>query len=157
VDNLATFSTKNRTTYNGVEFTANARGAKYLLFGGVTTDRRASTSCDGDNVFNGNTARDNPNSARFCDSVPPFRTTFKGSASSSFPHDVQVSGSFSAIPGPGVNANYTVTGVIAGRPIIGSVSQTATNGSTVVNLVEPGTLYLDRQNRLDLRLGKTFR
>src|SRR5262249_43963700 len=65
VDTLATFSTKNRTTYNGVEFTANARGAKYLLFGGVTTDRRASTSCDGDNVFNGNTARDNPNSARF--------------------------------------------------------------------------------------------
>ncbi len=29
--------------------------------------------------------------------------------------------------------------------------------STVINLIEPGSLFLDRQNRLDLRVGKTFR
>jgi len=148
VDNLVTFSAQNMTTYNGVEFTANARGAKYLLFGGVTTDRRASTTCD---------ERDNPNSARFCDSIPPFRTTVKASGAYTFPYDVQVSGSFSAIPGPGVNANYTVTGTVAGRPIIGSVSQTVASGSTVVNLIEPGSYYLDTQKRLDMRVGKTFR
>ncbi len=73
VDNLVTFSTQNKTTYNGVEFTANARGTKYLLFGGVTTDRRASTTCDGDTTAT--TGRDNPNGLRFCDSVPPYRTT----------------------------------------------------------------------------------
>src|ERR1044072_2233383 len=33
-DHLITFSTQNKITYNGVEFTVNARGAKYLLFGG---------------------------------------------------------------------------------------------------------------------------
>src|SRR2546430_7747847 len=69
--NVVTYSTLNKTTYNGVEFTVNARGSKYLLFGGVTTDRRASTSCD---------VRDNANDFRFCDSVPPFRTTVKASA-----------------------------------------------------------------------------
>ena len=47
-----------------------------------------------------------------------------------------------------------MTSAIAGRPIIGS---TAGAASIVVNLVEPGTLFLDYQNRLDLRLGKTFR
>ena len=144
-DNFVTFSTQNKTTYNGVEFTANARGAKYLLFGGVTTDRRASATCD---------ERDNPNSARFCDSFPPFRTTVKVSGAYTFPYDVQVSGSFASIPGPGVSANYTVTSAIAGRPIIGS---TAGAASTVINLVESGTLFLDYQKRLDLRLGKTFR
>jgi len=144
-DNFVTFSTQNKTTYNGVEFTANARGAKYLLFGGVTTDRRASATCD---------ERDNPNSARFCDSFPPFRTTVKVSGAYTFPYDVQVSGSFASIPGPGVSANYTVTSAIANRPIIGS---TAGAASTVINLVESGTLFLDYQKRLDLRLGKTFR
>ena len=144
-NNLVTFSTSNKSTYNGVEFTVNARGAKYLLFGGVTTDKRASISCD---------ERDNANGLRFCDSVPPFRTTVKASGAYSFRYDIQLSGSFSSIPGGGLSANYTVTSAIAGRPIIGSTAGAAT---TVVNLIEPGTVFLDTQNRLDLRLGKTFR
>jgi hypothetical protein len=157
VDNLVTFSTRNKTTYNGVEFTVNARGSKYLLFGGVTTDRRATTSCDGDSVTNGDpvgSSRDNPNRLRFCDSIGPFRTTVKASGAYTFPHDIQVSGSFSAIPGPSVDANYQVTSAIAGRSIIGS---TTGSTSTTINLVERGTLFLDRQDRLDLRIGKSFR
>ncbi|HMD37120.1 MAG TPA: TonB-dependent receptor [Vicinamibacterales bacterium] len=143
--NLVTYSTSNKTTYNGVEFTVNARGSKYLLFGGMTTDKRASTSCD---------ERDNANGLRFCDSVPPFRTTFKASGAYNFPYDVQLSGSFSSIPGGGLSANYTVTSAIANRTIIGSTAGAAT---TVVNLIEPGTVFLDTLNRLDLRLGKMFR
>src|SRR5262249_26635221 len=156
-DNLSSYSTLNRPTYDGVEFTMNARGAKYLLFGGVTTDRRVSTTCDGDNVTDGNpvgSARDNPNRLRFCDSGPPFRTTLKASGAYTFPYDIQVSGTFASIPGPTVNANYTVTSAVAGRPIIGSTTGAA---STVINLVEPGSLFLDYQNRLDMRIGKTFR
>jgi len=145
-DTFATYSTSNKTSYDGVEFTVNARGAKYLLFGGVTTDRRAVQTCD---------ERDNPNSARFCGSLPPFRTTFKASGAYSFPKDIQVSGTYSAIPAPNtIQANYTVTSAIAGRPIIGS---TAGATSTVINLVELGTLYLDTPHRFDMRFGKTFR
>jgi len=156
IDNLVTFSTQNKTTYNGFEVTGNVRRDKLIMFGGVTTDRRASTQCDGegggsDPVGSG---RDNPNRLRFCDSIPPFRTTFKASAAYSFPYDINLSGSFTAIPGPGVSANYQVTSAIAGRPIIGSTTGAA---STTINLVETGSLFLDRQNRLDLRLGKTFR
>jgi hypothetical protein len=44
--------------------------------------------------------------------------------------------------------------LVAGRAIIGSTTGAA---STTINLVETGSLFLDRQNRLDLRLGKTFR
>jgi hypothetical protein len=144
-DNLITYSTLNTTTYNGFEVTGNVRRDKLIVFGGVTTDRRASTTCD---------VRDNPNDKRFCDAIPPFRTTVKASAAYSLPYDVQLSGSFSTIPGPSVSANYTVTSAIAGQPIIGS---TAGATSTVVNLIQPGTVFLDRQNRLDLRVGKTFR
>jgi hypothetical protein len=153
VDTLTTYSTLNTTTYNGVEFTVSARGSKYVLFGGVTTDRgRVSTTCDGDT--SANTARDNPNFLRFCDSVPPFRTTYKASGAYTLPYDVQLSGSFSSIPAPAIAANYQVNSTVAGRTIIGTV---AGGTSTTINLVEPGSLYLDTQNRIDLRVGRNFR
>src|SRR4051812_44349020 len=97
-DTLVTYSTANKTTYNGVEFTANVRRDKFIIFGGITTDKRTSITCDGDTTAS--TARDTPNGARFCDAVPPFRTTVKASAAYSFPYDINVSGSFTSIPGP---------------------------------------------------------
>jgi hypothetical protein len=144
-DTVVTYSSINKTTYNGVEFTGNVRRNKFIVFGGVTIDKRVSTTCD---------VRDNQNDVRFCDSTGPFRTTVKASAAYSFPYDINLSGSFSSIPGPSVSANYTVTNAIAGRTII---SSTAGANTQVVNLIEPGTVFLETQNRLDLRLGKTFR
>jgi len=144
-DNLRTFSDVNRTIYNGFEVSANARFSKLLMFGGITTDRRASTTCD---------ERDNPNSARFCDAVPPFRTTYKMSAAYQLPYEFQLSGSFLAQPGPSVAANYTVTAALAGRAIIGSTAGGTTIG---VNLIQPNTVFLETRKQLDLRLGRTFR
>jgi hypothetical protein len=144
-DNLRTFSDINTSVYNGFEVSANARFSKLLLFGGITTDRRATTTCD---------ERDNPNSARFCDAVPPFRATYKMSAAYQLPYEFQLSGSFLAAPGPSVAANYTVTAAIAGRPIIGSTAGGTTIG---VNLIQPNTVFLDTRKQLDLRLGRNFR
>jgi hypothetical protein len=124
---------------------ANARFSRALFFGGITTDRRATTSCD---------ERDNPNDTRFCDSVPPFRTTYKLSGAYQLPYDFQVSGALIASPGPSVNASYTVSAAIAGRPIVGS---TAGQQTIDVNLIEPNTVFLDYRKQLDLRLTKGFR
>jgi hypothetical protein len=144
-DNLSTFSAENSTIYNGIELSANMRREKLLLFGGVTTERRASISCD---------ERDNPNSLRFCDSTPPFRSTYKLSAAYQLPYEFQLSGSLIATPGPSVSANYTVTAAIAGRAIIGSTAGGQTIG---VNLIEPNTVFLDYKKQLDLRVARTFR
>jgi hypothetical protein len=121
------------------------RREKLLLFGGVTTDRRATTSCD---------ERDNPNSARFCDAVPPFRTTYKLNAAYQLPYEFQLSGSFIATPGPSVAANYTVTAATAGRAIVGSTAGATTIG---VNLIQPNTVFLDYRKQLDLRIARNFR
>jgi carboxypeptidase family protein len=165
-DNLYTYSTQNKSSYNGVELSANVRRDKFILFGGVTTDRLLTSNCDGSTTLDvgarGASARDNPNSLRFCDvtlatSGQPagvFRTTVKASAAYSFPYDIQLSGSFTSIPGPGIRADYTVTSAIAGRSIIGSTTGAA---STIVNLVQPNSVFLPYQNRLDMRFGKTFR
>src|SRR5204863_8894079 len=42
-DNLYTFSSQNKSAYNGIEFTANLRRDKFIVFGGVTTDRLVSS------------------------------------------------------------------------------------------------------------------
>ena len=152
-DNLRTFSTINRTIYNGFELSANLRREKLLLFGGVNADRRASTECDGSTNAT-TTARDNPNGLRFCDSVPPFRTTVKLSGAYQLPYEFQLSGTFMAIPGQSVNANYAVTAAIAGRAIVGT---TAGGNTIAVNLVESNTMFLDYQKRLDLRVARNFR
>jgi hypothetical protein len=165
-DNLRTFSTANHTTYDGIEFTANWRRDKLLMFGGITSERRTTSECDGSTTTdNGSTslssARDNPNALRFCSSVPQtgslagvFRTTVKASAAYQLPYDVQLSGTFLASPGPSVAAWYTVTPAIAGRSFFAS-----TAGATTmpVNLVEPNTVFLDYVKRLDVRVGRTFR
>jgi hypothetical protein len=143
--NLRTYSGVNTSTYNGFEISANARFSKALFFGGITTDRRATTSCD---------ERDNPNGLRFCDAVPPFRTTLKLSGAYQLPWDFQLSGTFMAVPGASVNANYTVTAALAGRPIIGSTAGGTTIG---VNLIEPNTVFLDYRKTFDLRVAKNFR
>ena len=144
-DNLRTYSNINTSTYNGVEISANARFSRALFFGGVTTERRATTSCD---------ERDNPNGLRFCDSISPFRTTLKLSGAYQLPYEFQLSGTFMAVPGSSVNANYAVTAAIAGRPILGS-----TGGATTitVNLIDPNTEFLDYRKTFDLRLARNFR
>lgn len=144
-ENLRTYSSINTSVYNGFELSANARFSKALFFGGITTDRRATESCD---------ERDNPNGLRFCDSIPPYRTTVKLSGAYQLPYDFQLSGTFQAVPGADIDANYTVTAALAGRPIIGSTA----GGTTIsVNLVEPNTVFLDYRKTFDLRLAKNFR
>ncbi len=55
------------------------------MFGGITTDRRATTECDGANTSTGNDRPRQPERLRFCDSIPPFRTTYKLSGAYQLP------------------------------------------------------------------------
>ncbi|MEW6321897.1 MAG: TonB-dependent receptor [Acidobacteriota bacterium] len=144
-DNLRTFSTSDTRVYNGFDVTVSGRiRDKGFFLGGVTTERTAATTCD---------QRDNPNALRFCDSVGPFRTIAKLNGSYELPWRIQASGSFTARPGAELAANYTVTSAIAGRPII---SSTAGASQITVNLIEPGTMFLDYINQLDVRFSRSF-
>src|SRR3990172_1003411 len=68
---------------------------------------------------------------------------------------VQVSATFQSLPGSLIAANYVATNTVV-RPSLGrALSGTAAN--ITVNLVEPGSLYGERLNQLDLRFGKLLR
>jgi hypothetical protein len=69
--------------------------------------------------------------------------------------DVQVSGTFRSDPGGQLAANYAATAaqtVGLNRPFAGLGSPTIT-----VNLIEPGTLYGERVNQVDMRFAKVLR
>jgi len=55
-------------------------------------------------------------------------------------------------PGPQITANYTITNAQA----LG-LGRTLSGGSATVPLIAPGTMFGDRMNQVDLRVGKNFR
>jgi hypothetical protein len=68
--------------------------------------------------------------------------------------DVLVSATFQSALGPSLAANYNVPSATVaqslGRPLSGG------RANVSVNLVEPGTLFGDRINQLDLRFAKVL-
>jgi hypothetical protein len=132
--------------YNGFEVSVNARFPRGFAFGGITTEREAVDNC---------ADLSNPNSRRFCNRVPPFRSLYKASAGYMLPYDVQLAGSFQARPGISVTADWTVNN--AALAAQGLPPLTAGVSSIVVNLVEPDTLFYDYVYTNDMTFSRVFR
>src|SRR5262249_51137159 len=86
----------------------------------------------------------------------PYLTQVKVLGTYTIPRiDVQVSSTFQSVPGPMISASLVVPAAQVtpqlGRNLAGNAS------NVTVQIVQPGSLYGDRLNQLDLRLGKTFR
>ena len=164
--NTVTDSSKYGDTsqvFNGVDVTVNARQGGVTFQGGTSTGQTTSDFCDvranlpelvqaiGAGLQTSNVSTTSP----YCHVASGFLTQFRGLVSYVIPKiDVQVSSVFQSKPGPALLANYVVTpttpGVTLGRPFTGVPNVT-------VNLIEPGTLYGNRINQLDLRIAKLFR
>jgi Carboxypeptidase regulatory-like domain len=167
-DNLVTFSDnygKQIQHFNGFDFSMNARLPEgIVLQGGVSTGRTSTSNCEiVDNVPEmligaviGAGATPALISRDDCHVDTPFLTQVKLLGSYTVPRiDVRLAGSFQSIPGPPISAQLVVPSAVAaqslGRPLAGG------NANVTVNIVEPGTLYGDRLNQLDLRFSKLFR
>jgi hypothetical protein len=142
VDELDTNSSNNTRVYNGVDVSINVRlprGAS--LYGGTSTGRIISATCDVEDA----------NSLRFCDqtqSAVPFQTLFKVSGTYPLAYGIRVSGSYQSTPGTERSITYQVT-----KTLVPQMTQSSQN----VRLNEPGTLYNDRVNQLDVNLTKSIR
>ena len=70
------------------------------------------------------------------------------------PWDIQVSGTLQSMPGPLITASATFTN----PQIAPSLGRALSSASTAtINLVEPGTLFGERLNQVDLRVTKIVR
>jgi hypothetical protein len=152
--------------WNGIDLTVNARPrAGMLMAGGVSVGRTLTDVCEiaaavPESLF-GATILGNANSnvwlpLQYCRQQSPFQAQVKLIGAYTVPRiGVQVSGAFQSLPGPLVAANYNAPNAAVAGSLGRSLSGSAANIS--VNLVEPGSMYGERMNQLDLRVAKILR
>jgi len=98
---------------------------------------------------------------QYCRQETPYLPQYKALASYTLPFDIRVSGTFQSVPGPQIAAStvYSETGngttsflrssqTTLGRPL--------TFAASTLNVMEPGSMYGDRLNQIDLRFTKIF-
>ena len=146
--------------WNGFDVTLNARLRRgFTVQGGVSSGRQETNNCA---VIAGLPEAALPNAvapsvpAPYCHQKDNFLTDGKLIGSYEVPKiDVAVSALFYSRPGPAIFANKVFLNAdIApslGRPLAGNAQ------NITVNMVQPGTIYGDRRNQLDLRMTKNFR
>jgi hypothetical protein len=168
-DSLITFAEKYGKMdehVDGVDLTFNVRPRIGLYFqGGANWERWTTDNCEvaaklPEILLGTPLTRIDANAsvwmpAQFCRQQSPFRASVKFLTTYTVPRvDVQISASFQNMQGPHIWANYTATNPVV-APSLGRSLSGATN--IVVNIVEPGSIYGDRLNQLDLRFGKIVR
>jgi hypothetical protein len=155
-NNLVTLSSKygRQVQYwQGADVNINMRPAEgVLLQGGTSTGRTVTDNCE----ILATLPELGPTGLPYCRLVPLFLTQVKFLGSYLIPRvGVQVSGAYQSLPGPQVAANLNVPNAAVVPSLGRSLSGNAAN--VTVNLVEPGAMFGDRLNQLDLRFSKILR
>ena len=161
-DDYVTFESdygKRINYWHGVEITGNARTRWGLVFqGGTSTGREISDRCSFVTTI------DSPN-PRNCRSDPPFRTSFRGSASYTvLPGrswaDVLVSTIVRLSPAPALSATLSVPNTVVRDQFLGHLpAGSLSNGNQNVALLDnERRMYADEPHRqVDMRFAKIFR
>ena len=177
VDNFVTGASRYGTQtehFNGVDVSVNVRPRGGLtLQAGFGTGQSMTDECDvvsklpeayipGMGTLAATAAQP---SQGFCHLETPFLTNYMGLVGYTIPRiGVQVGGTFQSKPFQGVNvpsitsqslvANYVAPNALVAPSLGRNLAGGAANAT--VNVVQPGTLYGDRVNQLDLRVAKRF-
>jgi len=137
---------------HGILFNISARPRNGLVFqGGINSGTTRTDNCE----VRALVPEESPTNP-WCNTSTGFVTRYTGLGSYTIPTvDVLLSGTFRSDQGGALAANWVVSNALVqpslGRPL----SNNAPNVS--VNLIEPGTLYGDRINEVDLRIAKILR
>ncbi len=152
LDTTATDRSKARIGYNGLEASFTARLPKGgSVFGGWSADKNVVVACEGLPAAPTASSTWDPNTFRYCDQSlldMPFRHDVKLAGSYPIIWGVQVGGSLQSYAGLPLAVNWAVPANL----FPGGRTQSVT-----VNLVPPGSKYLDRWTQLDLSFRKVFR
>ena len=163
---------KNTQVFNGVDVTVNSQFAKGgIVSGGLATGSTVTDNCgpDGPRVdFGAQTGVsraalvDSPQK-QFCKVAPPWSagTQLKFLVVYPLPVGFRVSATYQNIGGIPITANHVVTNAQVAPSLGRNLGQCGVaavcNGTAVIELIEPGTMYENRLSQLDLRFTRIFR
>jgi hypothetical protein len=160
-NNFVTLASKygdQTQTSNSVALNLSARPRNGLVFqGGFNTAQTLADYCSVRAVLPeltviGGASPTNP----YCNTNTGFVTRFTALGSYTFPKiDVQIAGTVRSDQGDTLAANWAAPNAVIAPSLGRSLSSNAPTAT--VNLIEPGTLYGDRVNEVDLRLAKILR
>ena len=157
-DPIVTFAKnygKQTQNFNGFDASTNVRlPQSVLLQGGVSFGKTALDICEVVDALPEMLSSAGTVTPRGqCHAETPFLAQFKMLGSYTVPKiAVRLSGSFQSIPGPPLAANLVVPNATVRQSLGRDLSGGAQN--ITVNIVDPGTMYGDRLNQLDLRFSK---
>jgi len=139
--------------WDGVEINLTARPRTGLTVqGGTSTGQTVTDSC-AIRAQLPEIAQLNP----YCHVASGFLTQFRGLVTYTVPKlDIQTSIVLQLKPGPQLAANYTASNAVV-APSLGRNLAAGQASNVTVNLIPPGSLYGDRINQLDLKIGKSLR
>ena len=157
--------------FNGIDLTLNTRvGPSFIVVAGTSTGQTVADNCDvranlpelattatGTSMFGGGLAGSAVTPASpYCHVAFGILSQLRGFSSYVVPKiDVQLAATFQSKPGAMLAANYAVPNAALAPSLGRSLSGGAAN--VTVNLVAPGSLYGDRINQFDVRIGRFFR
>ena len=137
--------------WNGVDFSANARLENgILLQGGVSTGRTTTDNCEVVANSGGSPSQRN------CRVQAAFLTQLKMLATYTIPVvGMNLAATIQSTPGPVISANR----IFPNAEVVSSLGRPLSGGApnVTINLLDPGDIYGDRINQLDIRVGKTVR
>jgi len=174
VDNLITGAeTFGRwsQSFNGVDVTVRARvGRGFTFAGGTSTGQTVADNCDvrarlpelatssiGTTAFGGGlTGSAVTPLSPYCHVAYGVLTQLRGLTSYLVPRlDLELAATFQSKPGALLAANYAAPNSVVAPTLGRNLSGNAANAT--VNLIEPGSMYGDRINQIDLHVAKVFR
>jgi hypothetical protein len=144
--------------YQGYDINVTSRFAKgTFIQGGVLSQTRHYNACNAPFQGTSTTLQVNSPEARFCNQTFPLRPDLKLSGSHTFPLDFIVSATyqFSMLSAPNVLANWSAPNSVIFPALGRNLSAGATATKTIL-LIEPGKVWGDNLNQLDLRFSKRF-
>jgi hypothetical protein len=162
---VTTAATYGKVTdhWQGLDFTVNARVAKTVVQGGVSTGKETSDNCA---VFSqvpengalglGGTAVAGPLAGPYCHEATPWLTQVKLQGSYMFPWSIQAAAVFQSIPGQQILATYVATNAQI-APSLGRNLSAGANATASINLIAPGTDFGPRVNQIDARFSRNFK
>ena len=157
VDNLVTQTSnygKQTRVFDGIDATINWRFKGAFVSGGLATGALVTDNCD--------VIVDTPQT-RFCRVEPSWAsgTQVKLSAIYPLPWDLRVSATYQNIPGIPRTAQLVATNAQIAPSLgrnLGQCRGAATcNGTVLVELIEPNTLFEKRLNQVDVRFTRQFK